>query len=93
MVEIAWERKKTKIESSGTTTLWSEYHQLYPANVREVGPWSRDLQRLWFGGGEKMAYFWYPARASFGRCFARMISLPKIGGRRLGPLYACQRGK
>ena len=29
-----------------------------------------------------MAYFWYPAKASFVRCFAGMASLPKIGRER-----------
>ena len=29
-----------------------------------------------------MTYFWYPAKASFVRCFAGMASLPKIGRER-----------
>ena len=50
---------------------------MYPANARKVGPRSRDLLRVWFGRGGKMAYFWYLAKASFGKGFARIVSLPK----------------
>ena len=30
---------------------------LHLANAREVGPWSRDLQRVWFGGGGEKGLF------------------------------------
>ena len=43
MAAIAWERKKTKTEDSGITTLWLEHHQLVSIQLREVGPPSRDL--------------------------------------------------
>ena len=66
---------------------------MYPANAREVGPQSRDLQRVWFGGGGKMAYFWYPANASFGRCSARKTFLSKISSKWLGPLDACHKNR
>ena len=45
----------------------------------------------WWRG--KMTYFRFPARASFGRCSVGMASLPKMGGRWLGPLDACQKRK
>ena len=46
---------------------------------------------VWWRG--ERAYFRYLARASFGRFFVRTASLPKIVGRQLRPLDACQRGK
>ena len=66
---------------------------LYLANARKVGLCSRDLQSVWFGEGGKMAYFRYLALASFGRCFTRIASLPKIGTKWLGPLDTCQKGR
>lgn len=44
----------------------------------------KGLQRVWFGRGEKMSYFGYPTRASFGRCSAGEASLPKIDSKLAG---------
>ena len=92
MAAIAWERKKTKTEDSGITTLWLEHHQPVSIQCKGGRPTIKEfVERMvwWWGGGGGRAYFWYPSMASFEGCFARMASLPKIGGRRLGPLDAC----
>jgi len=52
-VEIAWERKKTKRETIRQQCYGRSTTNLYPANARKVGPWSRELQRVWFGVGGK----------------------------------------
>ena len=89
MAAIAWERKKTKTEDSGITTLWQEHHPLVSIQCKGDRPIVKGFVErvVWWGGGR--AYFRYPSMASFEGCFTRMASLPKIGGKRLGPLDAC----
>ena len=77
----------------GQSHLGQSTTNLYPANAREVGPQSRDLQKVWFGGGGKMVYLWYPTKVSFGRYFAGKASLSKIDGKWLRPLDACYRDR
>ena len=40
-----------------------------------------------------MAYLQYLAKAAFGRCFAKMVSLLTIGSKWLGLLDACYRDR
>ena len=82
--EIAWERKKTKCEAIRQQCYGWSTTNLYPTNAREVDPWSRELQRVWFGGGGKKVYFRHPARTSFGKCSTRKASWPKIGSKPAG---------
>ena len=53
VAEIAWERKKTKREAIRQQCYGRSTTNLYPANARGVDPWSRELRRVWFGGGGK----------------------------------------
>ena len=45
---------------------------------------------VWWKGENEL---FLVARTSFGRYFVRMASLPKMGGKQVGTLDACQRGE
>ena len=54
MAETTWERKKTKIKDSGASIERPEHHQPVPSQYKGGGPTVKGIQRVWFGGGEKM---------------------------------------
>ena len=48
-----WEGKKTKRETIRQQCYGRSSTNLYLANAKRVSPWSRELQRVWFGVGGK----------------------------------------
>ena len=54
MVEMAWERKKTKAEYGKASIEGLEHHQLVPSQYKGGGPTVEGIQRGWFGGGGKI---------------------------------------
>ena len=53
MVEMAWERKKTKAEDGKASIEGLEHHQLVPSQYKGGGPTVKGIQRVWFSGGGK----------------------------------------
>ena len=52
MAAIAWERKKTKTEDSGITTLWLEHHQHVFIQCKGGRPTVKGfVERVVWGGG------------------------------------------
>ena len=86
--ETVWERKKARREERRQHCNGQSITNLYPANVRTVSPRLKGLQRVWFGGGGKRAYFQYLAMTSFGRCFVGKHLYPKQVVNWLGSLDA-----
>ena len=48
MTEMAWERKKTKVGSNKTITLWLEHHQPVPSQCKGGGPTIKGV--VWWRG-------------------------------------------
>ena len=72
---------KTRHEGEDNNVMAGGPPTCNPVNAKRVGPRPKGLQRVWFSGERKRAYFLYPARTSFGRCFAGKASLPKISSK------------
>ena len=53
MAEMAWERKKIKIEDSGASIERPKHHQPVPNQYKGDRPTVRRIQRVWFGGRGK----------------------------------------
>ena len=78
MAEMAWERKKTKIEDSGASTKGSKHHQPVPSQYKGGRPMVKGIQRVWFGGGGKRGLYLVSNRVFFWEIYlAMMVSYPK----------------
>ena len=91
IVEIVWEGKKTKRETIRQQCYGRSSTNLYLANAKRVSPWSRELQRVWFGVGGKEPISGILQDLFWGVLCWESIFCSKYVVNQLRPLDACQK--